>query len=222
MKFLQAKKGIQYLYHEAIVSMVFALVCLIETLCSVFDASEPILIIVSILVYIALALTLAGLILQILGILKAALDEPIFIKALYIIIICAIFEIIGAILEKLLGSEDSIIYIINAIGDFSRIFVMTYVIKGIYSIFNKLGKIDIVKNANKMCTWIIISLSLALLLNIIPLFGTNEKEIVNYIHVACGVISDVIEFAVSLNFLLFFRIIIQNFDTNDKSIESNQ
>ena len=74
MRYPNARLGIKILYHEAIASMIFALVSLIEIVCAIFDTAEVIDKIVHVLVIIALILSLVDTILKIFGILKAAFD----------------------------------------------------------------------------------------------------------------------------------------------------
>ena len=216
MKYLRAKSGIHYLYHEAIVSMTFASICLIETLCTIFDAIEPVLITIRALVVIALLLSLVGLLLMAIGIYKAAQDEPLFYKAFYLIIACAVLLYTGAALEFIFGSSSFIIFTINAIGDFFKLFVMTLVVKGIYAIFVKMDKAEIVKESNGMCHWIRIALITALILNIVSIIIPKNNKTLEIITIILGVLSNLIEFAISCQFLIYLRKVIKHFHLEEQ------
>ena len=177
---------------------------------------EPVLITIRALVVIALLLSLVGLILMMIGIYKAAQDEPLFYKAFYLIIICAVLLYTGAALEYLFGSSGIIIFTINAIGDFFKLFVMTLVVKGIYAIFVKLDKADVVKESNRMCHWIRIALITALILNIISIIIPKNNKTLEIITIILGVLSDLFEFTISCQFLLYLRKVIKLFHMEDK------
>ena len=196
--------------------MTFASICLIETLCTIFDAIEPVLITIRALVVIALLLSLVGLILMAIGIYKAAQDEPLFYKAFYLIIACAVLLYSGAALEFIFSSSSFIIFTINAIGDFFKLFVMTLVVKGIYAIFVKLDKADNVKESNRMCHWIRIALISALLLNILSIVIPKDNEKIEILIIVLGVLSDVIEFTISCQFLIYLRKVIKHFHLEEQ------
>ena len=110
MRYPNARLGIKILHHEAIASMVFALVSLIEIVCAIFDTAEVIDTIVRVLVILALILSLVDTILKMFGIIKAALDEPIFYKAFYVIAFCALFEMLGTFIDIIYEKEELLIY----------------------------------------------------------------------------------------------------------------
>ena len=177
---------------------------------------EPVLITIRALVVIALLLSLVGLILMAIGIYKAAQDEPLFYKAFYLIIACAVLLYSGAALEFIFSSSSFIIFTINAIGDFFKLFVMTLVVKGIYAIFVKLDKADVVKESNRMCHWIRIALISALLLNILSIVIPKDNEKIEILIIVLGVLSDVIEFTISCQFLMYLRKVIKHFHLEEQ------
>ena len=205
MSFPNARLGVKILYHEAIVSMVFALVCLIEIICAAFNVSGPIQVTIRVLVIIALILSLVGIILKLLGVLKAAIDEPYFFKAFYVITFCAVFEIIGAFLDVILDNEETIIYIMKTLGDISEAFVMTSVIGGLSKIFTRIGMPDLAKKDRNMCINIISLSIIAILLEFIPIVVKATSETLRIIFTIFGIVSAAIEVLVCLNFQLFLK-----------------
>ena len=205
MRYPNARLGIKILYHEAIASMIFALVSLIEIVCAIFDTAEIIDKIVHVLVILALILSLVDTILKVFGILKAALDEPIFYKAFYVIAFCALFEILGTFLDIIYKKEELLIYIMATLADISSAFVIVSVIGGISVIFRKANVVNPTANYKKMCICIIAVSALAILLDLFPLIIPTENQTLKIIFSAFGIISATIEVLIYLNFQLYLK-----------------
>ena len=175
MKNLETKKGILYLYYASFCEIILLGVALFATIISIIAGAtelEAIAPIFSILAIIVLVLSIALLILKIIGAYKASKENVNFNYAFFALIAALVLSLLNVFIGNSIVSG-----IFRALENIAEIAFLYFVIKGLIELFAALGDQDLASKGKKTLLIVIVAFCVQVVFDSVSGFMTSESLI---------------------------------------------
>lgn len=203
MKYPNASNGVNKIYMSEIIaltaSIILAICSVVFMVCYEEPGLEALAAIIGVLVFVGLGIFVVSYILQIVGINRAAKDEPAFKVSLFAIIGALVITILEAIFYE---QNETVTFLLEIGGDVAKFFLVHYIIHGIMHITEHLGRPDMTKKGNKIFRVIYIAIGFEVIVRVFEIiFGKKLGEELSMPFGIAANILNVLEYILFLNYV---------------------